>query len=67
MKAPQPPVPANPNRELPPVAIDGHALFDFSMRMSRALKRFERRFDAREIQPIPAFRQAWQPAPKKPR
>ena len=67
MKAPQPPAPASPDHALPPVTIDGHALFEFSMRMNRALKRFERRFNAREISPVPVYRQLWQGPPKKPR
>ncbi len=67
MTTPQPPAPASSNRTLPPVTIDGHALFEFSMRMNRALKRLEKRFDARETGRIPTFRCAWQPLPQKPR
>lgn len=61
------PVPASPQRELPPITIDGHALFEFSMKMNRALKRLELRFDARELSPIPALRQTWKQAGRKPR
>ena len=65
MAAPQPPLPANLN--LPPVTIDGHALFEFSMRMNRALKRFEKRFHAQEIVAVPVSRQFWQGLPRRPR
>jgi hypothetical protein len=67
MAVPQPPLPASPNRQLPPVTIDGHALFEFSMRMNRALKRFERRFGAQESSMVPTSRQLWQQASRKPR
>lgn len=67
MASPQPPVPANPKRELPAITIDGHALFEFSLKMNRALKRLESRFDAREQSPIPFLRQTWQQASRKPR
>ncbi|NOY43077.1 MAG: hypothetical protein GXP26_14740 [Planctomycetes bacterium] len=67
MAVPQPPLPASPNRMLPPVTIDGHALFEFSMRMNRALKRFEKRFGARELSTAPLSRTLWQPPPQKPR
>ena len=67
MATPQPPLPASPNRDLPPVTIDGHALFEFSMRMNRALKRFEKRFNAREIEAVPVVRQLWQGPPRQPR
>ena len=67
MAAPQLPLPASTSRDLPPVTIDGHALFEFSLRLSRALKRFERRFGAHELQPVPLFRQQWQQPPRKPR
>ncbi|MCH2114957.1 MAG: hypothetical protein MK171_08620 [Pirellulales bacterium] len=67
MAAPQPPVPASPNHALPPVTIDGHALFEFSMRMNRVLKRLERRFRTRDTQPVPISRQLWQGSPGKPR
>ncbi|MCH6569224.1 MAG: hypothetical protein IH794_03915, partial [Acidobacteria bacterium] len=53
MAAPQPPVPASPDRKLPSVTIDGHALFEFSMKINRALKRLERRFDAQEKNLVP--------------
>jgi len=67
MAAPQSSVPASPNHALPPVTIDGHALFDFNMRMNRALKRLERRFHARDVDPVPIFRQLWQGPPRRPR
>ena len=67
MAAPQSPVPASPDRNLPPVAIDGHALFDFSMKINRALKRLETRFGAQEKNLIPTYRKTWQPPPRKPR
>ena len=67
MATPQPPVPASLKRELPPVTLDGHALFQFSMKMNRALKRFETRFGAKEISPIPLYRKSWLPPPRKPR
>ena len=67
MAVPQPPLPASPNRQLPPVTIDGHALFEFSMRMNRALKRFERRFGAQESSTVPLSRLLWQGPPRKPR
>jgi len=67
MATPQLPVPASPQRELPSITIDGHALFEFSLKMNRALKRFENRFDARERSPIPFFRHSWKQASRKPR
>ncbi len=67
MAAPQPPVPASPDRTLPAVSIDGHALFDFSMKINRALKRLETRFGAQEKNLIPMYRKSWQPPPRKPR
>ncbi len=67
MATPQSPIPASPQRALPPITIDGHALFDFSMKMNRALKRLETRFDAQEISPVPFLRQTWQQASRKPR
>ncbi len=67
MAAQQHPMPASSSCNLPPVTIDGHALFEFSMRLNRALKRFERRFDARELAQVPVFRQMWQQASRKPR
>ena len=67
MAAPQPPVPASPGRNLPPVTIDGHALFEFSMRLNRALKRFERRFGVKELAAVPVSRQTWKQQPRKPR
>jgi len=67
MASPQLPVPASPNVSLPPVTIDGHALFEFSMRMGRALRRLEHRFGDRLQQGIPQLRKTWQPPPQKPR
>lgn len=67
MATPQPPASASPLRELPAITIDGHALFEFSLKMNRALKRLENRFDARERSPIPYFRQSWKQASRKPR
>ncbi len=67
MATPQSPVPASPDKKLPPITIDGHALFEFSLKMNRALKRFEARFDAKESNLVPAFRKTWQAPPRKPR
>jgi len=67
MAAPQPHVPASLDRNLPAVTIDGHALFDFSMKINRALKRLETRFGAQEAHLIPPLRKSWQPPPRKPR
>jgi hypothetical protein len=66
MAAPQPPAPASSDR-LPAVTIDGHALFDFSMKINRALKRLETRFGAQDKNLIPTQRKTWQPLPRKPR
>jgi len=65
--AQQHPVPARADRKLPSITIDGHALFEFSMRLNRALKRFERRFGAPEMELIPAYRKMWQQPPQNPR
>ena len=67
MATPQSPAPASPDKKLPPITIDGHALFEFSLKINRALKRFEARFDAKEANLVPAFRKTWQPLPRKPR
>ncbi len=67
MATPQSPAPASPQRVLPPITIDGHALFEFSLRINRQLKRLEKRFDARERSPIPFFRSSWKQASRKPR
>lgn len=67
MTTPQPPLPASPDRALPAITIDGHALFEFSMKMSRALKRLEVRFDARESSTVPFLRQTWKQVGRKPR
>lgn len=63
----QSPVPAPTSRELPPVTVDGHALFEFSLKMNRALKRMETQFGATEKVRIPFGRQTWQQLPNKPR
>jgi hypothetical protein len=49
------------------VTVDGHALFEFSLKMNRALKRMETQFGATEKVRIPFGRQTWQQLPKKPR
>jgi len=67
MATPHAPLPARSQHELPAITIDGHALFEFSLKMNRALKRFEKRFDAREDRPIPFLRQTWHQASRKPR
>ena len=67
MASPHAPVPASPNKKLPPITIDGHALFEFSLKLNRALKRLESRFDAKESNLVPTLRKAWQPLPRKPR
>lgn len=67
MATPQAPVPASPNKKLPPITIDGHALFEFSLKLNRALKRLEARFDAKDSNLVPTFRKTWQPLPRKPR
>ncbi|MDZ4656612.1 MAG: hypothetical protein SH868_03435 [Bythopirellula sp.] len=63
----QSPLPASTSRELPPVTVDGHALFEFSLKMNRALKQMETRFGATEKARIPLSRFGWQQLPKKPR
>ena len=67
MASPQPPVPSSPDRQLPSVTIDGHALFEFSMKINRAVKRLETRFGAQEENLVPLYRRTWQPLPHKPR
>jgi len=67
MATPPPPTPASRQRVLPAITVEGHALFEFSMKMNRALKRLENRFDAREVNPVPFLRQTWQQASRKPR
>jgi hypothetical protein len=67
MATPQAPLPTSPDRRLPAIAIDGHALFEFSLKMNRALKRLEYRFGACDATEVPLLRKAWQPAPRKPR
>ncbi len=61
------PTPADTGHELPPVTVDGHALFEFSLQMNRALKRMESRFGATDKARIPFSRISWQQPPKKPR
>jgi len=67
MATPQSPAPKSPQRELPAITIDGHALFEFSLKMNRALKRLESRFHAVDRSPIPPLRQTWKQAGRKPR
>ena len=66
MATPQSPAPS-PQQDLPAITIDGHALFEFSLKMNRALKRLEHRFDAREQSPVPFLRQTWKQVSRKPR
>ncbi len=61
------PTPADASRDLPAVTVDGHALFEFSLKMNRALKRMETQFGATEKARIPFNRISWQQAPNKPR
>ena len=61
------PSPADARNELPPVVVDGHALFEFSLKLNRGLKRLETRFGAKEKSTVPYFRQTWQQPPNKPR
>ncbi len=61
------PSPVDARYELPPVTVDGHALFEFSLKLNRALKRLETRFGATDKQKIPFFRQTWHQTPNKPR
>jgi hypothetical protein len=61
------PSPADASRELPPVRVDGHALFEFSLQMNRALKELETRFPGKPTTPVPYLRQSWKPTPRKPR
>jgi hypothetical protein len=61
------PTPAPTSRELPPVTVDGHALFEFSLQINRALKRMAARFGATEKARIPFSRFGWEQLPKKPR
>lgn len=67
MAAPQPHVPASAEQNLPAITINGHALFEFSLKMNRALKRLETRHHAKQRSPIPSLRQTWQQAGRKPR
>ncbi len=67
MATPQSPVPASSRHHMPAITIDGHALFEFSLKMNRALKRFEVRFEAKDRPQIPWMRQTWQQVGKKPR
>lgn len=67
MATPSSPPPASSDRALPSITVDGHALFEFSTKLNRALKRLEARFGARELNTIPASRKMWQQPPRKPR
>ncbi|TWU24665.1 hypothetical protein [Bythopirellula polymerisocia] len=58
---------ADSRHELPPVTVDGHALFEFSLKLNRALKRLETRYGATDKHKIPYFRDTWQQASRKPR
>jgi hypothetical protein len=49
------------------VTVDGHALFEFSLQMNRAIKKMEARFGATEKARIPFNRISWQQPPKNPR
>jgi hypothetical protein len=61
------PAPTSPSRELPPVTVDGHALFEFSLKINRALKRLEANFGASDKPRMSFGRLSWQQLPKKPR
>jgi hypothetical protein len=61
------PAPASSSRELPPITVDGHALFEFSLKINRALKRMEARFGTTSKHKLPLSRFGWEPLPKKPR
>lgn len=63
----QSPLPAPTSQELPPVTVDGHALFEFSLKMNRAIKQMETRFGATDKARIPWSRLGWQQPPNKPR
>lgn len=54
-------------RNLPPITVDGHALFEFSLKMNRALKRLEKNFAVPEKATVPYSRQMWCQPPRKPR
>ncbi|MEM9352711.1 MAG: hypothetical protein AAGA92_06840 [Planctomycetota bacterium] len=54
-------------RTLPPVLIDAHSLFVFSMRLHHSLGALEKRFAAAEKPGVPTLRQKWTPLPNKPR
>ena len=58
---------ASLRHELPPVVVDGHALFEFSLKLNSEIKRLEKRFGAREIPKVPYFRQTWKQNPQRPR
>lgn len=61
------PSPAESSRNLPAITVDGHALFEFSLKMNRALKRMEARFGATDKPRIPFSRLSWHQMPNKPR
>jgi hypothetical protein len=61
------PTPISAGHALPPVTVDGHALFEFSLKINRALKRMETRFGATEKARIPFSRLGFQMPPQKPR
>lgn len=61
------PTPADASRELPPVTVNGHALFEFSLQMNRSLKKLEAQFGANEKPRIPLSRLGWNFPPKQPR
>ena len=61
------PAPPSPGQELPPITVDGHALFEFSLKMNRALKSMETQFGATDKVRLPYGRISWQSLPKKPR
>lgn len=61
------PLPARHYRTLPPLKIDGHALYEFSRDLNRSLNELERRFGAHR-RPTPlSVRKSWKPLPRKPR
>ncbi len=54
-------------RTLPPVLIDAHSLFVFSMRLHHSLVALEKRFAEPEKEGVPLPRQEWTPLPNRPR
>ena len=67
MITPKSPLPSRPYVVLPPVSIEGRALFLFSQRINRQLRGLERRFGADKAVGVPSARKAWIPLPKKPK